>query len=167
MLMNARTNMVFGLLLGILMLVSATSGSAAEAAGRPNIVLIMADDVGYECFGCYGSRQYRTPSIDQMARRGVRFPDASSTSGDDSTSLRRLLDVGELDEALPTGVDPRDSLFAYLLVLDLGVFGIAFARKWRALDVLALFATWAYFGGWYAKFYTPDAALPAMLWVSV
>ena len=40
---------------------------------RPNIVLIMADDVGYECFGCYGSKQYKTPQIDQLARGGIRF----------------------------------------------------------------------------------------------
>ncbi len=43
------------------------------APPRPNIVLIMADDVGYECFGCYGSKQYQTPQIDRLARRGMRF----------------------------------------------------------------------------------------------
>ncbi len=40
---------------------------------RPNIILIMADDIGYECFGCYGSKQYQTPNIDRLASRGVRF----------------------------------------------------------------------------------------------
>ncbi len=40
---------------------------------KPNIILIMADDVGYECFGCYGSQQYATPNIDRMAARGMRF----------------------------------------------------------------------------------------------
>ena len=43
------------------------------AAQRPNVILIMADDIGYECFGCYGSRQYQTPTLDQMARDGTRF----------------------------------------------------------------------------------------------
>ena len=33
----------------------------------------MADDVGYECFGCYGSEQYRTPHLDRMAAKGTRF----------------------------------------------------------------------------------------------
>ncbi len=42
-------------------------------SGRPNIILIMADDVGYECFGCYGSKQYSTPNIDKLARHGMRF----------------------------------------------------------------------------------------------
>lgn len=47
--------------------------AAATAAEKPNIVLIMADDVGYECFGCYGSEQYSTPNIDRMAGEGMRF----------------------------------------------------------------------------------------------
>lgn len=42
-------------------------------AKAPHIIFIMADDVGYECFGCYGSRQYKTPHIDRMAAQGLRF----------------------------------------------------------------------------------------------
>lgn len=45
----------------------------AAPGKKPNIVLIMADDIGYECFGCYGSRQYHTPNIDRMAQQGMRF----------------------------------------------------------------------------------------------
>ena len=51
-------------------------GDAAHAEQKetpPNIILIMADDVGYECFGCYGSEQYSTPNIDQLATQGMRF----------------------------------------------------------------------------------------------
>ena len=44
-----------------------------SAADRPHVILIMADDVGYECFGCYGSRQYQTPNIDRLAEKGMRF----------------------------------------------------------------------------------------------
>ena len=44
-----------------------------NADDRPNIVLIMADDIGYECYGCYGSQQYQTPHIDQLAAEGMRF----------------------------------------------------------------------------------------------
>ena len=44
----------------------------------PNIVLIMADDVGYEAFGSYGSTQYRTPRLDELASAGVRFTHAYS-----------------------------------------------------------------------------------------
>ncbi len=37
------------------------------AAERPNIVLIMADDVSWEAFGCYGAVDYETPHIDKLA----------------------------------------------------------------------------------------------------
>jgi arylsulfatase A-like enzyme len=46
--------------------------SAATEAERPNIVLIVADDVGYSDFGCYGG-EIQTPSIDRLAREGMRF----------------------------------------------------------------------------------------------
>ncbi|MBI1310502.1 sulfatase-like hydrolase/transferase [bacterium] len=47
---------------------------ATQAGAKsPNIILIMADDVGYECFGCYGSQQYRTPNLDRLAAEGLRF----------------------------------------------------------------------------------------------
>jgi arylsulfatase A len=39
----------------------------------PNIVLIMADDMGYECLGCYGSTEYITPNLDRLAAEGIRF----------------------------------------------------------------------------------------------
>jgi len=62
--LRALLGLVFGLLV--------TQGVRA-ADQRPNIILIMADDVGYECFGCYGSKQYKTPQIDRLARGGMRF----------------------------------------------------------------------------------------------
>jgi len=33
----------------------------------------MADDIGYECFGCYGSKTYKTPVLDELAATGMRF----------------------------------------------------------------------------------------------
>jgi len=43
---------------------------------RPNIVFILADDLGWHQLGCYGSEYYETPVLDQMAREGLRFTDA-------------------------------------------------------------------------------------------
>jgi arylsulfatase A-like enzyme len=45
----------------------------APQAKRPNLVLIMADDVSPDMFGCYGNRQVKTPNIDSLARQGVQF----------------------------------------------------------------------------------------------
>ena len=47
--------------------------SSADNAERPNIILIMADDLGYECLGSYGGTSYRTPNLDMLAETGVRF----------------------------------------------------------------------------------------------
>lgn len=40
---------------------------------KPNIILVMADDLGFEGLSCYGSLSYRTPHLDKLARTGVRF----------------------------------------------------------------------------------------------
>lgn len=52
----------------------ASPSSAADA--RPNIVFILADDLGYGIPGCYGQKRIKTPVIDQMAAEGMRFTDA-------------------------------------------------------------------------------------------
>lgn len=57
----------------ILVALAGAQALADDSSKRPNIILVMADDVGYECFGCYGSQQYQTPNIDQMAAQGMRF----------------------------------------------------------------------------------------------
>lgn len=49
------------------------SAAMSAAAAPPNILLIMADDVGCETLGCYGGASYQTPKIDQLAADGIRF----------------------------------------------------------------------------------------------
>ena len=46
------------------------------AADRPNIVFILADDLGWADLGCYGSKFYETPHLDSLAKQGMRFTDA-------------------------------------------------------------------------------------------
>ncbi|MBX3441895.1 MAG: arylsulfatase [Planctomyces sp.] len=46
-----------------------------DTLGPPNIVLIVADDLGYGDLSCYGQTKYRTPHIDRLAREGMRFTD--------------------------------------------------------------------------------------------
>lgn len=53
-----------------------TSLHPLSAADPPNIILIMADDLGVEGLGCYGGQSYSTPRLDQMAASGIRFTHA-------------------------------------------------------------------------------------------
>ncbi len=54
--------------------------SVVTAADKPvNILLIMADDVGFECFSSYGSKEYSTPRLDTLAETGIRFENCHST----------------------------------------------------------------------------------------
>lgn len=45
---------------------------------KPNVILIMADDMGYECIGAYGSNTYQTPNIDQLGANGILFSNCIS-----------------------------------------------------------------------------------------
>lgn len=60
------------LLLAVSLLLSVSS-SLGQAAPRPNIILIMADDLGYETLGVNGSTSYKTPHLDRLAAGGVRL----------------------------------------------------------------------------------------------
>ena len=57
---------------------SAPDAPAPSPDPRPNIVLFLADDLGYETLGVNGSASYRTPSLDALAASGVRFTNAHS-----------------------------------------------------------------------------------------
>ncbi len=45
---------------------------------KPNVILIMADDMGYECLGSYGGLSYKTPILDKLAAEGIRFANCVS-----------------------------------------------------------------------------------------
>ncbi len=50
-----------------------TLAVAASAADKPNVIVIMADDLGYGDVSCYGAKEFATPNIDRLAQEGLRF----------------------------------------------------------------------------------------------
>jgi arylsulfatase A len=52
---------------------SASIALAGETARKPNIIVILIDDLGFECIGANGGKSYKTPNLDKLAARGTRF----------------------------------------------------------------------------------------------
>jgi N-sulfoglucosamine sulfohydrolase len=61
------------------------------APGRPNIILITADDLGWRELGCYGNPHIKTPNLDQLAAGGVRFTNAFVTAPSCSASRASII----------------------------------------------------------------------------
>ena len=96
----------------------------------PNIVLVMADEGGYELFGAYGSTQYRTPRIDEIAAASVRFTHAYSKPG--STPSRVALMTGKSN--VRNYVDWGTLLPGEYTIADLfsdAGYATAIAGKWQ------------------------------------
>lgn len=77
----------------VIFLVCNTMYGAVEAR-RPNIVFIMADDLGYTDVACFGSKYYETPNIDRLAAEGVRFTNGH-TCGPNCQPTRAALMSGQ------------------------------------------------------------------------
>ncbi len=68
----------FAIAVGVGALIANPTG--VVLAKRPNIILILADDLGWKDLGCYGSTYHETPNLDALAKRGMRFTQAYSAS---------------------------------------------------------------------------------------
>jgi arylsulfatase A len=86
------------------------SSTSVDARG-PNVILILADDLGYECLGADGGKSYKTPHLDRMARTGVRFDSAYAQPNCTPTrvqlmtgmsNVRNYVGFGELDRTATT-----------------------------------------------------------------
>jgi len=99
---------IFALSAGITLALFSAS-AAGRSQVRPNIVIILADDLGYGDIGCYGATRIRTPNVDRLAREGLRFTDAHSTSAT-CTPARYALLTGEYPwRRKGTGILPGDA----------------------------------------------------------
>jgi len=125
---------------------------AATPADRPNIVFLLADDLGWADLGCFGARDIRTPNIDRLARDGVRFTQFYSNGPECSPTRTALMTgryqqrVGGLECAIGTGnVGRYDDAARLAAQHDLGLpvseTSIAMLLK-RAGYATAIFGKW-------------------------
>jgi len=83
---------------------------------KPNIVLIMADDLGYECLGCYGGKSYRTPVLDKLAATGMRFEHCYSQPLCTPSRVKIMTGQYNFRNYVNFGVlNPKQKTFAHLL----------------------------------------------------
>jgi arylsulfatase A len=87
-----------------------------RAQKKPNIILIMADDIGYECFGCYGSQSYKTPVLDELAATGMHFEHCYSQPLCTPSRVKIMTGQYNFRNYVNFGVlDPKQKTFAHLL----------------------------------------------------
>lgn len=89
-------------------------GSAAEA--KPNIILIMVDDFGYECLTANGGQSYQTPNLDRLAATGMRFEQCHVQPLCTPTRVQLMTGLYNVRNYLNFGTLPRtETTFAQLL----------------------------------------------------
>ncbi|HEX6188192.1 MAG TPA: sulfatase-like hydrolase/transferase [Pyrinomonadaceae bacterium] len=141
-----RRNFLGGLATGATVLLGRNSspGKASprpSRANRPNVIFILADDLGWGDLSCYGRPDYRTPNLDRLASQGVRLTDAYSASavctptrvGFITGRYPARLKIGLL-EPLPSnnrlvGLDPGHPTIASLLKTS--KYDTALIGKWH------------------------------------
>jgi arylsulfatase A-like enzyme len=110
------------------------AGMSAAALGaqpkRPNILLILADDLGFECLSCYGSQSYKTPNLDRMASEGMLFRYAFAQPLCSPTRMQLMTGKYNFRNWQAFGImDPKERTFGHLFQ-EAG-YRTAIAGKWQ------------------------------------
>ena len=114
----------------------AAAGDALAAERKPNpprrinIVLIMADDLGYECLGSYGGTSYKTPNLDALAASGMRFTNCFSTPKCSPSRVTIMSGRYTLRTTTTWGQLPKNEITFGHVLRDAG-YATALAGKWQ------------------------------------
>src|SRR4051812_29453432 len=123
----------------ILIGVSVITSVAQSRSTKPNIVFILADDLGYGDLGCYGQQKIQTPNIDALAKKGIRFTQfyaGSTVCAPSRASLMTGLHTGHAavrgnKGMLPEGQTPLpDSAATFATLLKKAGYITAAFGKW-------------------------------------
>ena len=114
----------------VVALVSIATAAITEANDKPNIILILADDLGYECLGANGGESYPTPHLDRLAATGTRFEHCYSQPLCTPTRVQLMTGQYNVRNYVRFGfLDPRQRTFAHLFK-DAG-YSTCIVGKWQ------------------------------------
>jgi len=124
--------------LAMVAMVTSVAVGADAIATRPNILVLLADDLGYSDLSCYGSRSTKTPHLDRLAESGMRFTDFYAPAPNCSPSRAGLLTgrspsrTGMYSYIPPNGPHylPRSEITIAELLRDAG-YNTAHMGKWH------------------------------------
>jgi arylsulfatase A-like enzyme len=109
----AGLGLALGLSLGHSSLIGSETGQSSEqtssAPNKPNIIVIMADDLGYGDLSCYGATAVQTPNIDRLSREGLRFTSGYCSASTCTPTRYSLLTGTYAFRVKKTGVAPPNS----------------------------------------------------------
>ena len=104
--------------------------AGADAPSKPNIVLILADDLGYECLGAYGGTSYKTPVLDGLAKTGARFEHCYSQPLCTPSRVQMMTGIYNVRNYVDFGTLERNqTTFAHLLKKS--GYATCIAGKWQ------------------------------------
>lgn len=102
----------------------------AGSSGVPNIVLILADDLGYECIGADGGTSYKTPVLDKLAATGMRFDQCHVQPLCTPTRVQLMTGIYNVRNYTTFGhMDPKSATFAN--ILKQAGYATCMAGKWQ------------------------------------
>lgn len=107
-----------------------TTTTSEKSSDKPNIILILADDLGYECLGAYGGRSYHTPCLDRLAADGLRFDNCFSTPKCSPSRVTILTGRYTVRTTMKWGHIPADEI-TFGHVLQKAGYATALAGKWQ------------------------------------
>lgn len=117
-------------LLFLMMSICVGTPALHAASQKPNVILIMADDFGFECVGANGSDSYQTPNIDRLAAAGMRFENCHVQPLCTPTRMQLMTGQYNIRNYVEFGFMPRESKTFANVFQDAG-YATCIVGKWQ------------------------------------